>query len=185
MKKKTLLWFTHLSWNKLCQIHQENNTISASVFRIKHKRWKNSLLHDISEHCSGALVETNVYAPPPPMVIWACSYVWGLMSKNAGAVCFRSPFWFRQCLAWKSSSYFLNQNIARRWLTLKLLKGMLEVQIIQCCTDEPLLWFPVIESSFHIPPFGTLTFNPCTGMPKIPSAHLQATIKTQIHTCLH
>lgn len=63
-------------------------------------------------------------------------------------------------------------------MTLKLLKGMLEVKIIRCCTDELLLWFPVIDSSIHIPPFGTLTFNPCTGMPKIPSAHLQRGKKT-------
>lgn len=107
--------------------------------------------------------------------------------KTQGLSVFARPSDFCNASQRKLSG-FSTKHVERRWLTLKHLKGMLEVQLLKCCTDEPLRWFPVIDSSIHIPPFGTLTFNPYTGMPKIflhvcrGETNIQAIIKTQVQT---
>lgn len=103
------------------------------------------------------------------------SYVWGLMSKNARAFCFRSPQWFLQWLAWKPSSYFLMRT--RR----ESLTGVVDFKTYQCTEGDVTFNFFFFKSpdavpmnlcngsndwQHHILPYGTLNFNLCTGMPK-------------------
>lgn len=125
----------------------------------------------------------------PPMVIWARRVMYGVSCpKLQGLSVFALPSYSCYGLHESHPVTFSCKRVEkawRAWCAVKLMnarKGMLRVEIIRCCADEPSCRFQMIDNTtfLHLAPWPFTSAVECRrkDMQAIFSSHVQ-------NTCLH